>query len=338
MFRDGTADTTPKDPQQVAEDKRTGYTAFTDPDDFLVHVLSFLETPQYLRRRLFGFHPNLRTAGALPSTDMPHHLKGREWCLFRDGVTVSEREASSWDRLDGEVGAESRSSGNRLRTHGQPEVGNVNGGVVGQAPPTAVFTGMPFLSRIPVSFPPNTRVTLRFETEKQPPALDPCHTNAMIQAPEAASTSTANAVAPETPRTEAGYYWGYTIRQASCISKVFTESPFSNDGGYDFAIGTSERGTALGHSNLFHDKEKQKFKHLLVAFGGTAGLEAALAHDEDLKGRLKGDTAGVFDAYVDLFEKEQGSKTVRTEEAVWCGLMALRPWILSNGWDGGEET
>lgn len=35
-------------------------------------------------------HPNLRTAGALPSLDMPHHPRSDEWCDYREGVVVSE--------------------------------------------------------------------------------------------------------------------------------------------------------------------------------------------------------------------------------------------------------
>ncbi|OCL11896.1 DUF171-domain-containing protein, partial [Glonium stellatum] len=41
----------------------------SDPDQFLYHVLSYLETPPHLRRTLFPMHPDLKGAGMLPSLD-----------------------------------------------------------------------------------------------------------------------------------------------------------------------------------------------------------------------------------------------------------------------------
>lgn len=47
-------------------------------------------------------------------------------------------------------------------------------------------------------------------------------------------------VSPNTPKAEAGLYWGYSVRLADCLGAVFTECPY--DDGYDATIGTSERG------------------------------------------------------------------------------------------------
>src|ERR1700736_5521249 len=66
-----------------------GYPGTSDPDHFLSHLLSYLETPPHLRKLLFPLHPNLRTAGTLPSLDLPHHLRADEWCSHREGVTPS---------------------------------------------------------------------------------------------------------------------------------------------------------------------------------------------------------------------------------------------------------
>lgn len=74
----------------TAEPGPNDYTATTHPSHFLAHIFSFLETPPYLRKFLFPMHPNLRTAGALPSLDMPHHPRSDEWCDYREGVVVSE--------------------------------------------------------------------------------------------------------------------------------------------------------------------------------------------------------------------------------------------------------
>lgn len=131
----------------------------------------------------------------------------------------------------------------------------------------------------------------------------------------------AEAVAPDSPRAEAGYYWGYGVRQASCLSAVFTECPFA--GGYDLSVGTSERGQRL--STVEPDMSKQKWNHMIVVFGGVAGLEEAAAGDVELNrvGVGKENVSELFDYWIDLCPG-QGSRTIRTEEAVWMGLMGLR--------------
>jgi predicted SPOUT superfamily RNA methylase MTH1 len=45
-----------------------GYTGDFGLDHFLYRVLSFLETPPHLRKTFFPMHPDLETAGAVPST------------------------------------------------------------------------------------------------------------------------------------------------------------------------------------------------------------------------------------------------------------------------------
>jgi len=66
-------------------------------------VLSYMETPQYLRRRLFKIVPELQYAGALPPLRTPHHPtadKTEDLTLgeFREGVVVStSREGSRID-------------------------------------------------------------------------------------------------------------------------------------------------------------------------------------------------------------------------------------------------
>ena len=41
--------------------------------EFCTEILSFVETPQYLRKRIFRLTPNLRFAGILPPLQIPHH-------------------------------------------------------------------------------------------------------------------------------------------------------------------------------------------------------------------------------------------------------------------------
>jgi methyltransferase len=121
-------------------------------------------------------------------------------------------------------------------------------------------------------------------------------------------------VVPSTiPRTKDGYYWGYSTRQASSLSAVITESPYEN--GYDFVIGTSERGTALTPTVL---TSLPQFSHLLIVLGGQAGIEAAAENDTTLKLGSR-DISELFDWWVNCVPG-QGSRTIRTEEAIWIAL------------------
>jgi predicted SPOUT superfamily RNA methylase MTH1 len=123
-------------------------------------------------------------------------------------------------------------------------------------------------------------------------------------------------VAPSVPREESGLYWGYSVRSAPSLSSVFTKSPFK--GGYDLTIGTSERG-----QNIDDLETVPKFKHLLIVFGGVHGLEVALEADENLD---VSDPEPLFDLYLNTCPN-QGSRTIRSEEAVLVTLAALRPKI-----------
>ena len=57
----------------------------------LEKILRFLETPQYLRRRLFGLDPDLSFAGILPPLRTPHHPDQAEPHAgdLREGIVVS---------------------------------------------------------------------------------------------------------------------------------------------------------------------------------------------------------------------------------------------------------
>lgn len=60
-------------------------------------LLSYLETPQYLRKRLFKLSPNLQYAGILPPLRTPHHplnrrIKELRAGEFREAVTLSSTD------------------------------------------------------------------------------------------------------------------------------------------------------------------------------------------------------------------------------------------------------
>lgn len=151
------------------------------------------------------------------------------------------------------------------------------------------------------TIPPKTRVTLHFPEQQSLSNPEPTH--------------------PAAPRTEAGYYWGFTIRNASSLSAVFTESPF--DGGYDLSVGTSERG--LPASKALPAHKRHQFTHLLLVFGGPRGIEYAAMNDAELGGMgiSGGRTRELFDHWVNILP-HQGSRSIKTDEAVFIALTSLR--------------
>jgi len=60
-------------------------------------VLSYIETPQYLRRRLFPISENLKYAGILPPLRTPHHplALGSSALPYREGVTLKSGPGGS---------------------------------------------------------------------------------------------------------------------------------------------------------------------------------------------------------------------------------------------------
>jgi hypothetical protein len=68
-----------------------------------------------------------------------------------------------------------------------------------------------------------------------------------------------------------------------------------------------------------------KFRHLLVAFGGLNGLEECVQHDSSY---AKSAPEKVFDMYLNTCP-EQGSRTIRTEEAVLISFSYLQPAIAA---------
>ena len=165
---------------------------------------------------------------------------------------------------------------------------------------TSVEVGLPQKRLVEdLEIPPNTRVTLR---------LDP-------------KSEHAEAVAPTEPREVDGYYWGYTVRRCESLSTVFTECPF--DGGYSVSVGTSERGKDLSSVKSLGVNLDEA--HVLLVFGGVSGLETAARNDAELQrtGITPSNVGELFDHWVNVCPG-QGSRTIRTEEAVWLGLMGMK--------------
>ena len=126
-------------------------------------------------------------------------------------------------------------------------------------------------------------------------------------------------VSPNFPLLDSNLYWGYTVRIAHSISEVFLNCPYK--GGYDLSIGTSDKGKNIDE---IKKKDLRNFKHGLIVFGGLQGLENIVEKDTTLNVE---NVAHLFDFYINTCPN-QGSRTIRTEEAVFITLAELRKKCL----------
>ena len=261
---------------------------------FMARLLQYLECPQYLRKHIFPLHPDLRGVGLLAPLDAPHHLRIDEACEYREGVVVPPGGAYA------------------PRQGAAVDGGEQEPPAAAQSESSAVYTGLRKELKIGRQLPVGTRVTVR-----------------MPQA-GSANARAATVVPPREPRESAGLYWGFEVRLARGLAAVWSECPHA--GGYDLSIGTSEHGSAALHAPPSASSAPYAlppFRHLLIVFGGVEGLEPVVAAEEELAD-CDGDVAALFDEYLNLCPN-QGSRTIRTEEALLVGLSALKPHIEKAG-------
>lgn len=113
-----------------------------------------------------------------------------------------------------------------------------------------------------------------------------------------------------------GLYWGYIVRLAHKFEDIFNDSIYNKEK-YDLVIGTSDKGEDFETANI-----KKDYKHCLIVFGGIQGLEGVVENDEG--STLKSsDVPNLFDMYLNTCP-EQGSRTIRTEEALMITLSVLQ--------------
>ncbi|XP_046963217.1 putative methyltransferase C9orf114 [Vanessa cardui] len=136
----------------------------------------------------------------------------------------------------------------------------------------------------------------------------------MLPTSEGSKKMKGKIVSLTSPRAETGVYWGYTVRIANSLSQVFTLCPHKD--GYDLTIGTSDKGTPIDDLPA----NEVKYNHALIVFGGLHGIEAALESDEQLQVE---ETSLLFNHYVNVLPN-QGSRTIRTEEAILIAMSSLR--------------
>jgi len=219
-------------------------------------ILSYVETPQYLRKRLFGMQPELRYAGILPPLRTPHHpvlnrIRDLAVGEHREGVVLSLTEAGSLV----DIGVE------------QPVL----------IPDTKL--------------PLNTRVTVRVTK--------------MGKHPRAALAS----------YDEIKAYWGYRVTVSNVPFGQLVKNRF-----FDLIIATSRHGTPLMETADELARRWKKSHKILVAFGApTQGLYEIVAREN-----LKLNEVAHF--MVNTIPN-QGTETVRTEEALYASLAILNVFI-----------
>jgi len=220
--------------------------------NLIATILSYVETPQYLRKRLFKIKPELQYAGILPPLRTPHHPLSNKTKLlkigeYREGVVSSFIEDGSL--ID--IGVE------------QP-----------------IFVPKKKLSL-------NNRVTIRITELGK-------HLKATLAS-----------------RSEIPSYWGYTVTVSNASFGQLVKNR-----AFDSVIATSKRGTPFTE---IRDKLAQRWKKsnsILIAFGApTQGLYEIATHEH-----LELDDIAHF---VVNTIPNQGTETVRTEEAVFASLAIL---------------
>jgi predicted SPOUT superfamily RNA methylase MTH1 len=261
----------------------------------LVKLFEYAECPQYLRKKVFGIQPDLKYAGLIHPLEAQHHLRTSQIdCPYREGITIEHTQYEFKGK--------------------QQDFTKVN---IGLSKPVDV----------PGHLPLNTRVTVQ---------VDPADLRKMqamlaqaMQSPQAALVS------PVEPIQKLNYYWGYYVRPAGSLSEAISDNIFvpGKRNFYDIIIGTSERGDCVDDVVFKKDKSNENqqkpskkgrfdFNHILVVFGGVKGLEHSASCDKQLEGRE--DLRSIFDYYLNTCPN-QGSTTIRTEEAILISLSALRP-------------
>ena len=225
--------------------------------NLIVTLLSYLETPQYLRKRLFKIKPELRYAGILPPLRTPHHpLEKRARKLktgeYREGAVVSVTESGSL--VD-----------------------------IGVERPVLIPD-----QKLPV----NRRVTIKITKAGKHP-----------------SVALAN-------REEIEAYWGYTVTP----SKV-SFGQLAKSYSYDLVIATSKMGTPLTQVADELAERWKKAGKIVVAFGApTQGLQEIVAQEKVSLDKVADFTVNTI--------PDQGTETVRTEEALYATLALLN--IIGN--------
>jgi predicted SPOUT superfamily RNA methylase MTH1 len=215
-------------------------------------LLTYMETPQYLRKRLFKLIPELRFAGILPPLRTPHHplesrAKGLKVGEHREGVIVAVNERGSLV----DIGVENP--------------------VLIEDKKLAV----------------NKRVTVKVIKIGKPPKVSLADTRDIKE------------------------YWGYTVTPSRCSFGKLVKS-----GKYDLIVATSKMGIPIQQVMDNLSKRYKKANSILVAFGAPSRGLQEIVSQENLS------LENIADFTINTIP-DQGTETVRTEEAIYSSLALL---------------
>ncbi len=220
--------------------------------DFISLLLSYLETPQYLRKILFKLEPSLQFAGILPPLRTPHHpVSGKTRDLkvgeYREGLVLSQAK----EGLLVDIGVD-----------------------------------QPALLR-EKQFADGDRLTLQ-----------------VVKVGERVEVQTVD-------RESVPFYWGFKVRvEKRSFDKL------ARDGEFDLVIATARIGDKFIDVAGQIGQKWSRSQHVLVAFGAPSRGLHEIAKEEGA--RLE----AIVDFVVNMIP-EQGTATVRTEEALLASLAIL---------------
>lgn len=157
--------------------------------------------------------------------------------------------------------------------------------------------------KIDQKLPPKTRVTVKLKETNFDNKL---------------KYYTGTPVSMSEPFLKNGTYWGYVVRVCETFKDVFNNSIY--DEGYDFVIGTSDKGENYRTADF---SKKKDFKHCLIIFGGISGIEGMM-NDDEHNNINSNEMSKNFDLYLNTC-MNQGLRTIRTEEAILISLAVIRP-------------
>lgn len=308
-----------------SDHRRSDRSASTNFTAFFATVLKYLETPQYLRKHLFPMSSDLRLVGLLNPLALPSHVAKDDLSRWREAVAYSR---SSRSRRHSQPQSQPHSQAQPHTQDGAspPSVPAVSATSPPSAPPTRyVDAGLDRLVEVDRPVPSGSRVTI--DMSPSGPSYEKAPGKYLF----------GNVVDRATPAATDATYWGYRVRTARALSDVFSSSPIAPQG-YDLTIGTSERGTHISKSGRpTRSFALPEFSHLLIVFGGVHGLERSVKGDAKLEElgisshseNGGSDVGDLFDFYLNTCP-QQGSRTIRTEEAILISMAALQPFLNGN--------
>ncbi len=220
--------------------------------EFIALLLNYLETPQYLRKRLFKLEPSLQFAGILPPLRTPHHP-----------VSSKTRDLKTGEYREGLVLSQAKEG-------------------------LLVDIGVDQLALLrEKQFADGDRLTLQ-----------------VVKVGERVEVQTVD-------RESVPFYWGFRVR----VEK-HSFGQLVRDGGFDLVIATARIGDKFMDVSGQIGRKLSNAQHVLVAFGAPSRGLHEIAKEEDA--RLE----AIVDFVVNMIP-EQGTATVRTEEALLASLAIL---------------